>query len=858
MILRDLSLVLLALCAGPGFGAASEGGDLEPQEVIVEVAIGKLVQRTVMALESEGELLLPAREFFELVELRVHVDSLCRLSGVRYPEKIPLFVDPTALTAAAGDSTWEITRSQAIQRDGALYIATSVLAALLDVRLHLDWTELRITVLNPERLPVGRRIARIRARRDRGGDDDFIDESVQNVGLHRPGWDGAVLDWSLLYPGGGSPLDRTSYRAGLGMNVLGGSLELAYQDLGPSGDRALGSWLGVWPERAALRQLGLGDVAGTGPRPAAMRGAFLTNSPFVRPAFFDMDVLVGQLPPGWEVELYREGRLIDFADAGDDGRFRLQTPLAYGPNPLELRAYGPYGQMRLWEQAVRVQADRLPERTFEYGVTAGACRDRACDAVGNLDLHYGVSRALTLRVGAEGFTRDSLPDLFQPYASLIGNISSQWLVRGEALWKGFAGGDLVYEPSPDVRVGAGAAWFDSDVTAPLLTPRGRRSEYRAFGFWRPIPRLRTFFLETSALRVLNQTSSLTLARLGSSFQSGAVRWTAGVRNERSEAAGGASALTIVDVSSFVNLRSHRSALLDGLFLRAGAEASARGFERLEWLASRKMVGDTRFDVRLSWVRGVSDPFVAVGLTASLPAARSTSQLAHTPNDGVYASSFVEGSVIWNGPARRIDVAPGRSLGRGGLGGRVFLDANGNGRYDGNDEPLSAVRVQVGPHAVTTGEHGRFAVWDLLPFVEERVVLDSMSLPHPLWVPAFSLATVMVSPNGFRHLDVPVLPAAEVVGRVTFVTEAGARPLSGLRLELVNRETARRFQAITFYDGEFYVMGLPPGEYEVNIHEPHLRSLGALGTTPDFRFRVTLEQGTAVAPFLEIELTAEAR
>jgi hypothetical protein len=512
--------------------------------------------------------------------------------------------------------------------------------------------------------------------------------------------------------------------------------------------------------------------------------------------------------------------------------------------------------MRLWEQAVRVQADRLPERTLEYGVTAGACRDRACEAVGNLDLHYGVSRALTMRVGAEGFTRDSLPDLFQPYASLIGNIASQWLVHGEVLWNGFTGGDLVCEPSPDLRVGAGAAWFDGDISAPLLTPRGRRSEYRTFGFWRPVPRLRTFFLESNVLRVINQESSLTLARLGSSFQTGVVRWTGGVRNERSEEGGNTSALTIVDLSSFVNLHSRGIALLNGLFLRAGGEVSSRGFERLEWLASRALIGDTRLDARLSWLRGASDPFIAVGLTASLPAARSTSQLAHTPEDGVYASSFVEGSVIWNGPARRIDVAPGRSMGRGGLGGRVFLDANGNGRYDGGDEPLDNVRVQVGPHVVTTDEGGRFAVWDLIPFVEERVSLDSMSLPHPLWVPAFSFAPAMVSPNGFRHLDVPVLPAAEVVGRVTLVTAGGARPLSGLRLELVNRESGRRFQTVTFYDGEFYVMGLPPGEYVVEVSEPNLRSLGAL-PAPDFRFRVMLKDGSAVAPFLNIELSAEA-
>jgi hypothetical protein len=163
-----------------------------------------------------------------------------------------------------------------------------------------------------------------------------------------------------------------------------------------------------------------------------------------------------------------------------------------------------------------------------------------------------------------------------------------------------------------------------------------------------------------------------------------------------------------------------------------------------------------------------------------------------------------------------------------------------------------VRVQVGPHTLLTDAHGRYAVWDLVPFVSMNIAVDSMSLRNPLWVPAFSLATVMVGPNMVRHVDIPVSPAAEVSGHVLLETSSGQRPVGGMRLELVNRQTGRRYEATTFSDGEFYVLGLPPGECEVSIPWAVRRALDAR-LLSDVRFRVTLEDGWAQAPHVEVGL-----
>lgn len=855
LLIASLANAAPASAQGVLAGAAATREAPADSQIVVEVAVGQLARSTLLGLQHGDEPLLAAGDLFDLIELEVQVDSAGRLSGVRYPERTRLAVDPIARTASVGDSTWVIADWQAVYRDGTLYLATSLLESLLDIHIQMNWAELRTTITDPEALPIGRRFAREAARHALALGARRLPE--RRYGLSRPGWSGAVFDWSFYYPGG-ALTDRTSYRFGLGLDVVGGSLELGYDDRGAgAAGHGTAAWLGVWPDQTLVRQVGLGDVLKTGPRPAFIRGAFVSNSPFVRPAAFGRDVLEGELPPGWEVEVYRDGRMVDYTQPGPDGTYRLNTPLEYGSNALEVRAYGPYGQVRTWERSDRVQSERLPPGVFEYGLALGACRDPRCRTAGNLDLHYGAFRDWTVRGGLEGFGRDTLRDLFQPYVSLTGTIADRWLVQGEALLRGRAGGDLFYEPSPDLRVGAGANWYDTSVEAPILTPISRRREFHAQGFWRPIPRFRTLFLDATALRFVNAASAFDVGRLGASLQTGVVRWIGGVRRERSVAAGATATRTVYDLSTFANLRTPRAPALDGLFLRGGLEISALGLDRLDGLVSRRILGDTRVEARFSWLRGAGEPFLSLGVTTALPAARTVSQLSRASGGDLTASSFVEGSVLWNGPAGTVAFAPDRSLRRGGLGGVVFLDANGNGRYDGHDRPLSGVRLQVGAQTVVTDAHGRFSAWDLVPFVPEDVAVDSMSLANPLWVPGFSLASVVIGPNGFRRFDVPILPAAEVTGRITRPGPDGPRPVAALRLEIEDRHTGRRFETVTFHDGELYLLGLPPGDYEVGLPEDVRLAVGDRRLRGDVRFRVRLEDGVARAPFLQIEFVRRA-
>ncbi len=117
--------------------------------------------------------------------------------------------------------------------------------------------------------------------------------------------------------------------------------------------------------------VGAGDVEGfdsslTG-AVAAGRGAVLTNRPLAARAAFDRTRFEGDLPSGWEAEIYRNGELLGFAKSGPDQRYVFEdVQLLYGDNEVKILLYGPQGQVRTREEHINVGQDNVPKGKTWY------------------------------------------------------------------------------------------------------------------------------------------------------------------------------------------------------------------------------------------------------------------------------------------------------------------------------------------------------------------------------------------------------------------------------------------------------------------------------------------------------------
>jgi len=168
--------------------------------------------------------------------------------------------------------------------------------------------------------------------------------------------------------------------------------------------------------------------------------------------------------------------------------------------------------------------------------------------------------------------------------------------------------------------------------------------------------------------------------------------------------------------------------------------------------------------------------------------------------------------------------------------------------------VPGVRVRVGTASAISDSDGTFRVWDVVPFEPVVVAVDSLSLPSPLLVPAFGSALVEPGPNRFRGINIPIVQAGVIEGRVVRAAAGGARPegVGGVVLVLTDRRTGAVQRFSSFTDGGFYAMGIKPGDYQLAIDPRTLAAL--LATAVPLRFTLSPSPAGMGASGLEVRLT----
>lgn len=819
--------------------------DSAAEPVVIELRLARITGATVQGYRVRSEVLLPLSQFFQLAEIRHRLTPEGRLEAAVDPGNRRIVIDPRSDSMYYGEHRVRIER-EFIRFDAPeLYVGSERLGDLLGVTFAVDWSDLTATVIDATSLPIARRLRREAAREAYLRHPNGIRPDL-TIGLQRPAWDGVVLDYSLFSPSD-DPVGGSTYGFGLGADVAGGSLEMLGQSVGEAERGQVhvdASWTGVWRENRWVTQLRIGDVPSSGPRSRALEGVMLTNAPYVRPSLLGSLRYAGRLEPGWSVEAYRGGDLVAFDSADAAGGFAIDLPVRYGENPVDFVAYGPFGEVREFNRTYRVLNELLPARRFEYGLAGGRCPRTTllCDATANLDLRYGVTRRWTVQGGVDQYWRDSLSDRSHPYASIVGNPTNAWAVQSDVVFSGLARGAVRYEPSVDLRLEGEYVHFTTDSTSVLVVP-GRRSQWALNGFYRPRTSNGFFFFDGRLERVETDAGPLTRARLGASIQANELRVLPYVRTEHGDAAG--RDREIAGLSTFMMPRPRWGAFLSQVLFRASAEVE-RQSGLLTWsaFASRPIAKGIRFEIGSSWLRGDAGLTYTVTITSYFQAMRLVTSVLAPPGQPVSGTQFLQGSVLWDSRGSHLAVAPGPSLERSGLSGAVFIDDNANGIRDIGERGVRNARVLVGSLSALSDSTGSYQVWDLVPFEPVVVTIDSLSLESPLLVPLFARTSIVPGPNRYRTLDIPIVEAGIIEGRV-LRQDAG---IGGVTLVLTERRTGSRRTLVTFNDGAFYLMGVKPGDYELAVEPQVLEALAVdaqplrftLGPTPTGIGRSDLE------------------
>lgn len=782
------------------------------------------------------------------LDIPVRLDKkLRRATGWAFEERHSLLIDREANTVQIMNTSARLGANDIYDTPEGWCVAPAKLGAWLGISLQADQGNALLIVKSPTKLPVEAQMER-RARAAKVQNIAAFDlKSLPHSetpfrGVRMPSVDAVVSLGGLKDRARGTgQLNRSyeiyaagevgpmAYNARLSSNRKGvpESLRVQAYRTDPEG-RLLG------PLKATTAAAG--DVSGFSTplvaQSSAGRGAMITNRPVERRDGFDRTNFRGELPNGWDAELYRNGQLLMFANDRADGRYEfLDVPLLYGQNRFEIVLYGPQGQIRREIRNVPVGLDSIPPRKTYYW--AGVLED-GHDLIGlggsgrygrtGWRGTFGLERGLDARTSLAALAHSLVLDdgLRRNYAEL-------------ALRR--AVGPTLVEISGSQTSGGGGAvraqmlgeFANTYLSIETIKAWGN---FRSDRILRDVTGLHTISLDHSfklgrtylpvhvesryTTRSTGSESLDTAARVSTSVGpmslTGEISW----RDERRRF--GPDPPGILEASLLANAR------IGHVRFRGETRYRLRPDSRLdsatlvaEWSAGR---GDDRhrndwraeigYDQPLRRARvgmGYIRRFDKLALTASVEAG----------SDGSLAGGLNLAFSLGPNPAGAggIRMTSERLASQGQAVARVFRDLNGDGIRQ-PDEPLEAnVQLAAGrvPVERLTGKDGKVQIDALEPYQPVLVGIDASSLPDPLVQPATPGVVITPRPGVAVIIDLPLVSAGEVDGTLV---RAGGGKLEGVDLELVNVEGRTVAKTRSEFDGFFLFEGVPYGRYTLRI------------------------------------------
>ncbi|QYF93428.1 hypothetical protein KY495_22630 [Massilia sp. PAMC28688] len=828
-------LAPLALVAAVAPATAQEAPDL-----LLEVRLGRHLLSDGMGAYQQGDdVLLPLGEVARLLTLAIRSSAADgQASGYILHEERGFHLDLAARVVVQGTRRQSFDAALVRRTADELYVPSRLLATWLPVDFALDLSTLVLTVSAREKLPLQARLEREERPQARSTGSiagaGFPLAPAPYRALSLPFID-QTLDVALRgrESGPAHSVTSTSYLTAdlLGTQASlfvrsgqGARLNLARHDPGAG---LLG------PLRARTAQVGSMAVPGAanislGSTPG--NGVLVSNRLPGLPARFDRHNLQGDLPPGWDVELYFNDALVGFQQARADGRYSFDgQPLIYGANEFRLVFHGPLGQVRIERHTFLLEHSMLAPGQFDYSVSAQRDEQGSATRMG-AQVDYGLHRRLaasgTLMRMPHGGRSHTYAQLGL-HAYLDSVIVSAALARD--LGQGHLGQLALKTRIGNLAVGASHARlrrFESELYPAMADPVVARSEMRIDGQLGMLPlavHARRDGLASGA-RHQDVHARISAYRYSTAV-SGALRWQslAGVRQA--------------------------DALLQATRRVAGIGLSGQ----LQYLLKPEPRVST---LALSADRHLAEGYLAsAGIMRSFVDPHTTFSAGLTKSMGRFGmgltASYTSGArysvglqlfaAIGPAPQGRwlIDAAP--LAGSGHARARVFLDRDSDGIMGKEDTPIAGAGFLVngGTHLVRTGADGAAWLGRLPPHQYTDIAIDPATLEDPQWQPRARGVRIVPRPGSTHTVDFAVGLTGEIDGSAYLAPRPGPagidpgtrRAAGDLEVELLDAAQRVVASVRTGADGYYILPAIAPGRYQLRISPAQLARLKLAAPPP---------------------------
>lgn len=586
--------------------------------------------------------------------------------------------------------------------------------------------------------------------------------------------------------------------------------------------------------RVRASEVALGDVSSQatrmGARSASGRGATITNRPLGTPGRFDTLTLTGDVPMGWDVELYRNGELTGIDDAGTTGRYAFRdVPLVYGNNRIEIVRHGPQGQTRRERHVYEVGQSAVPPGDLWWW--AGAVEDgrdligflgrkqRAGAWRGGLGLEYGLDLRTSVALSFQAYARNGRArHLFEGEARRDLGMMTLAVTGAHDRSGGKAGAFTALGRVMGLRFSVNGLLnrgLDSEQVSGSARGRGGVTIERDLtlgGLVMPV------HFDLDQIRNLDGSRTRTVgARVSGSTRALSVTLAGGFTRQAQPHGGfgprdGRIGMLVSGKVGAVTVRGEMNHRIGGQGGLCDARISGEGTlsSRDSWQSGAGYSWETR---RWSAHAGYSHRFDPLTLSAS--ASGETS-------GAVSARLSVMFSLGRDAHGRFGRISSQRMGSSGAVAVRIYRDENGDG-LRGDDEPLATgarVRIAGQPAGAEQGADAAVMIAGLVPVMPVSVAIDPASLGDPLLDPVVRAVRVVPRKGMTLAIDLGVAATGVVEGHLVHPdgSEAANVPVS-----LIGPDGAVVATTRSDFDGSFLFEKVRYGIYRLVVDRDEIRA-----------------------------------
>jgi len=832
------------------------------EELLLEVRMRNLILADALPGYINGSsLLLPLGYLSEVLEFPIKADpSTATASGwfIRENKLFYLNVQRASVVVEGRQSTYDSTMVELHTDD--IYVDIRLLSQWFPLDIKFDISNMLVELNSREPLPFERKLSREEDRKRlfgrKGAQSNtkkfpFVDTPYKAIGwpmlsvdtntrLTKPknGRQDFTTDYNLMTSADAGFMNAELFIAGENRHKITES-RLRFERKDPNG-RVLRDISSSIP----LSEVAVGDIytpeVSMVARSQIGRGVTVSSIPLDAPTEFDKISLTGDLPLGWDIELFRNEVLISFQSSNADSRYTFSDiPLLFGVNVLKLKFYGPQGQVREEIKQFRVGPGLVKPGSLQFRISTNQHDARV--------LYKRRTNPTTLdgetRIISEtqlGITRNVTAGMnISILPSAQGQQRYLGLSSSTSLGNIYTRGDIIKQQ------GKGwAARLSGQTSLAGISIIGQHDYYNNF-FSEHVTYSTDPLKSTSKLRLDGSIPETMLPRIPfgftldhSTYHSQAQR--SRLSNRLSLAVGRVSLTNTLTGSLNKSSDGAKSKALSGSFLVSGRVQDVRVRGKASYqaapikeISTLSLNGDWNISQEYQGRAGITRTLGTINRNAySLGMNTSFNQLSagltfdYNTNQEMIARMSLNFSFSRDPKNGALNMNRGNIATKGAMAARVFLDNDANGVFSKGDKPLDGVGFIANnvPLKGRTGKNGFAYVAGIEPYKELNIELDVKTLEDPYWIAQPGGIRVVPRPGTTGQYDFPVVSTGEIDGSTFREWASGIGKVAGVVVQLVDQSGKVVRKITTAYDGFYLFDFVVPGEYTLRISPDQLKKL----------------------------------